>query len=269
MLSWGPRPKWNGRRTDQLLPFGVLDNLPVINAALPSRLALVVAPVIGLLLAYTVDQLRARPPRHRSTELVWALGFAAALLPLLPTPLLTSEREPIPAFITAGTWREYVSPGGVLTPLPLTLDVTPDGQRWQAYALAHRQGEFAHPGRLLPRPRRPGRPRPDRPGAPHLRLADGPGRADRPGPDRSPTAAPGRPWPTCTTGTSRWWSSPTGCTAPSTPVDEDAVRRTATALLGPPAAGRRRLALAGPTGLSDEAHDERLTGRSGGTRLSG
>ncbi|MFE9652324.1 DUF2079 domain-containing protein [Micromonospora sp. NPDC006431] len=145
VLSWGPTAKWNGRRTGQLLPFGVLDNLPVINAALPSRLALVVAPVIGLLLAHTVDRLRARPPRHRVTTAAWALGFAVALVPLLPTPLLTSVREPVPQFITNGTWQQYVSPGGVLTPLPLTVDVTPDGQRWQAYALAHRQGEFRIP----------------------------------------------------------------------------------------------------------------------------
>ncbi len=145
VLSWGPKATWNGRRTDQLLPFGVLDNLPVVNAALPSRLALVVAPVLGLLLAYTVDRLRARPPRHRATAPAWAVGFAAALLPLLPTPLLTSVREPVPAFITSGTWQRYVSPGGVLTPLPLTVDVYPDGQRWQAYALAHRQGEFRIP----------------------------------------------------------------------------------------------------------------------------
>ncbi|MFU8849996.1 DUF2079 domain-containing protein [Micromonospora sp. SL1-18] len=145
VLSWGPRAKWNGRRTGQILPFGVLDNLPVINAALPSRLALVVAPVIGLLLAYTVEQLRARPPRHRATSAAWALGFTAALLPLLPTPLLTSVREPIPRFITSGHWQQYVSPGGVLTPLPLTVDVTPDGQRWQAYALTHGQGEFPIP----------------------------------------------------------------------------------------------------------------------------
>ncbi|MDG4799488.1 DUF2079 domain-containing protein [Micromonospora sp. WMMD980] len=144
VLSWGPTARWNGRRTDQLLPFGVLDNLPVVNAALPSRLALVVAPVIGLLLAYAVDALRARPPR-RAVDAAWLVGFAAALLPLLPTPLLTSVREPIPAFITGGAWKRYVPPDGVLTPLPLTVDVYPDGQRWQAYALAHRQGEFRIP----------------------------------------------------------------------------------------------------------------------------
>ncbi|MFK3981990.1 DUF2079 domain-containing protein [Micromonospora sp. NPDC050397] len=144
VLSWGPRIKVDGHVIDVPLPYALLGKLPVFDAALPSRLALVVAPVIGLLLAYTVQQLAATSPR-RPARIGWTLGFAVALLPLLPVSLLTVAREPVPTFITSGDWREYVSPGGVLTPLPLTLDVTPDGQRWQAYALAHRQGEFAIP----------------------------------------------------------------------------------------------------------------------------
>lgn len=160
VLSWGPRIKIFGEHTDVPLPYALLGHLPVFNAALPARLAMVVSPVVGLLLAYAADRLLAlradRLPDLRSDRLpavpggrrrvAWLAGFAAALLPLVPMPLLTSQREPIPRFITAGTWREYVSPdGGVLAPLPFTLDVTPDGQRWQAYALAHRQGEFAIP----------------------------------------------------------------------------------------------------------------------------
>ncbi|MGC4852399.1 DUF2079 domain-containing protein [Micromonospora sp. DT4] len=145
VLSFGPVAKVDGRRTDLPMPFDVLGQLPVVNAALPARLALVVAPVIGVLLAYAIDQLRAAPPRYRPTELAWVIGFAAALVPLLPTPLLTREREPIPRFITSGAWRQYVSDGNTLTPLPLTVDIYPDGQRWQAYALSHRQGEFAIP----------------------------------------------------------------------------------------------------------------------------
>ncbi|MET8837077.1 DUF2079 domain-containing protein [Micromonospora sp. NPDC004540] len=233
VLSWGPTAKWNGRRTDQLLPFGVLDNLPVINAALPSRLALVVAPVIGLLLAYALDTLRARPPRHRSTELVWALGFAAALLPLLPTPLLTSIREPVPAFITSGAWQRYVSPGGVLTPLPVTVDLYPDGQRWQAYALAHRQGEFRIPAGFFLGPGGPdGRGRIGPVPRTFSALVDQAGRTGL--------------VPIITDGSIResradlhYWGVETVVLADRVhgakfDVDEEAVRRTATALLGPP-----------------------------------
>ncbi|WP_319463651.1 DUF2079 domain-containing protein [Micromonospora sp. RTP1Z1] len=233
VLSWGPTAKWNGRRTDQLLPFGVLDNLPVVNAALPSRLALVVAPVIGLLLGYAIDQLRARPPRHRSTELAWALGFAAALLPLLPTPLLTSVREPIPAFITAGTWKQHVSPGGVLTPLPLTVDVTPDGQRWQAYALAHRQGEFRIPAGFFLGP-----------GGPDGRGRIGP--VPRTFDSLMDQAGRTGLAPIITVGSIRqsladlhYWHVeavvlPDRVHGAKYDIDEDALRRTATALLGPP-----------------------------------
>ncbi|GHJ14009.1 DUF2079 domain-containing protein [Micromonospora sp. AKA38] len=233
VLSWGPTAKWNGRRTDQLLPFGVLDNLPVVNAALPSRLALVVAPVIGLLLAYAIDALRARPPRRRVTAAAWVVGFVAALLPLLPTPLLTSVREPVPAFVTTGAWQRYVPPDGVLTPLPLTVDVYPDGQRWQAYALAHRQGEFRIPAGFFLGPGGP----------------DGRGRIG-PVPRTFDTLMDqaGRTGlvPIITEGSIeesradlRYWGVRVVVLADRVhgakyDVDEEALRRTATALLGPP-----------------------------------
>ncbi|WP_328344185.1 DUF2079 domain-containing protein [Micromonospora sp. NBC_00421] len=232
VLSWGPLAQWNGRRTGQLLPFGVLDNLPVVNAALPSRLALVVAPVIGVLLAYTVDRLRARPP-GRTAASMWAVGFAAALLPLLPTPLLTSVRPPVPEFVTAGTWRQYVSPGGVLTPIPLTLDVTPDGQRWQAYALAHRQGEFRLPAGFFLGPGGPdGRGRIGPPPRTFDTLMDQAGRTGL--------------VPIVTEGSIRlsradlrYWGVeavvlPDEVHGAKYDLDEDALRRTATALLGEP-----------------------------------
>ncbi|MGW5670082.1 DUF2079 domain-containing protein [Micromonospora sp. NPDC003776] len=233
VLSWGPKARWNGRRTDQLLPFGVLDNLPVINAALPSRLALVVAPVLGLLLTYAVDRLRGRPPRPRWTGAAWAAGFAVALLPLLPTPLLTSVREPVPRFVTSGTWQRYVSPGGVLTPLPLTVDVYPDGQRWQAYALAHRQGEFRIPAGFFLGP-----------GGPEGRGRIGP--VPRTFDSLMDQAGKTGYVPIITDGSIRqsladlhYWRVETVVLADRVhgakyDVDEDALRRTATALLGPP-----------------------------------
>ncbi|WP_089157312.1 DUF2079 domain-containing protein [Micromonospora sp. NBS 11-29] len=233
VLSWGPTVKWNGRRTDQLLPFGVLDNLPVINAALPSRLALVVAPVIGLLLAYAIDALRARPPRRRASGAAWVVGFVAALLPLLPTPLLTSVREPVPVFITGGAWKRYVPPDGVLTPLPLTVDVYPDGQRWQAYALAHRQGEFRIPAGFFLGP-----------GGPDGRGRIGP--VPRTFDSLMDQAGRTGLVPIVTEGSIeesradlRYWGVRAVVLADRVhgakfDVDEEALRRTATALLGPP-----------------------------------
>nr|WP_123604859.1 DUF2079 domain-containing protein [Micromonospora sp. Llam0] len=146
VLSLGPRLKIGGTITDVPLPYAPLAGAPVFNAALPARLAMVVTPVIGILLALTLSLLLTRRAAGRARYgRWWAAAFVAALLPLAPASLLTVEREPIPDFITSGAWRDHVSQGGVLAPVPFTLDVLPDGQRWQAYAFAHRQGEFAIP----------------------------------------------------------------------------------------------------------------------------
>nr|WP_173071535.1 DUF2079 domain-containing protein [Phytohabitans houttuyneae] len=139
VLSLGPELKVDERLTGIPLPYAALGAMPIFNAALPARLALVAIPLVGLVLAYALAALGPRPAP------AWLGAFAVALLPLVPVPLHTSVYEPVPRFITSGTWREYVSDGGVLAPVPPTSDVLPDGQRWQTYALAHRQGEFRIP----------------------------------------------------------------------------------------------------------------------------
>jgi hypothetical protein len=139
VLSLGPELKVDERLTGIPLPYAALGGLPVFNAALPARLALVVIPLVGVVLAYALAALGPRPAP------AWLGAFAVALLPLVPVPLHTTQFEPIPRFVTSGTWREYVSDGGVLAPVPPTSDVLPDGQRWQTYALAHGQGEFRIP----------------------------------------------------------------------------------------------------------------------------
>jgi len=140
VLSWGPSVKIFGFYTSVPLPYALLGPLPVFNAALPQRLALVVTPIVGLLLALLVDAALPRPPGRR-----WVVGLAVALVPLLPVNLLTVARPPVPVFITSGAWTSVVPPGGVMAPVPFTLDVLPDGQRWQSYALTHGQGSFSIP----------------------------------------------------------------------------------------------------------------------------
>ncbi|MEJ3744108.1 DUF2079 domain-containing protein [Actinomycetes bacterium KLBMP 9797] len=154
VLSLGPELQIFDKLTGVPLPYAVLGKLPVFDAALPARFALVVIPVIGVLLAWTVTALtdaRKGPfLTHRVMKgpflarAVW-VAFVVALLPLVPVPLKTIDFAPVPRFITSGAWREYVDDGGVLAPVPPTSDLLPDGQRWQAYALTHGHGEFAIP----------------------------------------------------------------------------------------------------------------------------
>jgi hypothetical protein len=146
VLSFGPRARWRGEITHIPLPYTLLQRLPVFDAALPNRLALVTAPIIGLLLAWTAAELAGPRRESRRLRIGWGVAVAVALLPLVPVPLRTAERAPVPHFITSGAWRRYVSDGGTLTPAAPTLDVLPDGQRWQAYAFAARQGEFGISG---------------------------------------------------------------------------------------------------------------------------
>jgi hypothetical protein len=133
VLSLGPVLRMFGGRTGIPMPEALLGSLPVFNAALPSRLALIVSPIFGLLLAWLVSAAKPGP------KWVWVAGFTAALLPLAPLPILARDRDPVPHFISGGVWKSYVPDGGVIVPLPLPNDLVPDGQRWQAEAL--RQGD--------------------------------------------------------------------------------------------------------------------------------
>jgi hypothetical protein len=137
VLSLGPVVKVNGHVTGFPLPYAALAHLPLFDAALPARLALVAIPLVGMLLALAVSALPTLPvPRRRLV----AAAVALALLPILPTPLLVMARSPVPHFVTAGTWRQYVRPGETLVPVPPPSDLLPDGQRWQAAALSTGDG---------------------------------------------------------------------------------------------------------------------------------
>jgi hypothetical protein len=145
LLSLGPRLRILKTSSDVPLPYALVAHLPLFDSALPARFALVVAGVFGIVLAFAADRLLTAPLRSRTARGFWAAGFAVALVPLIPIPLLSAKRTPIPHFITAGTWQKYIPDGGTLTALPFASDGTPDGQRWQAYTLAHGGPHFVMP----------------------------------------------------------------------------------------------------------------------------
>ena len=146
VLSWGPRLQVLEYETNIPLPYAALAHLPLFDSALPGRFALVVAGVVGIVLALTADRLLTEPMPSTRTHTAYAAGFALALVPLIPLPLLTMQRAAEPAFIASGMWKDYVPEGGVLSALPLATNMTPDAQRWQAYTMARGGRQFRMPG---------------------------------------------------------------------------------------------------------------------------
>nr|WP_201749127.1 hypothetical protein [Micromonospora acroterricola] len=150
----GPVVRFNGVETDVRGPWSyVPDDLPLVEMMMPTRLTLVVAAAVGVLLALIWDAAsrqgrpvtdRARVPAPRAGEPTsttpgeapaplasgrrWLrpVGYAAvalALLPLFPRPLPAQPVDPPPHFITAGGWRPYVPAGRTLVPVPIPSNV--------------------------------------------------------------------------------------------------------------------------------------------------
>jgi hypothetical protein len=139
LLSFGPELVINEVRTGVPMLYSLLTWVPVIDAALPQRYAMAWVPLLAYLLALALDRARSLP---NWTRFAVPAAVAAALLPLVPPPLPTEERAPVPQFITEGHWRDCVEPGGgVLVPVPLPTPREPESMRWAAAADA----EFALP----------------------------------------------------------------------------------------------------------------------------
>jgi len=127
ILSLGSAPRLGGRNLDVVAPWGWLDALPLFNSVVPTRLALVVTPAVGCILAIAVARYAETTrgvqsgPVDKSIHLRRATGallLAIALVPLTPTPLPTFERPLVPAFFTAGTYGDHIPHNGVVLAIP-------------------------------------------------------------------------------------------------------------------------------------------------------
>ncbi|MET9854815.1 glycosyltransferase family 2 protein [Streptomyces sp. NPDC006450] len=126
---WVPVP-----RTEIVLPgpWRLMVKLPLFESVIEGRVAMVCAPILGILLALALDRiLRLRTRELRTLGL---LGAAAALIPVLPLPLTVRDRAPVPAFITSGDWKGYVKDGEALVPVPLPDPGQADALHWQVEA---------------------------------------------------------------------------------------------------------------------------------------
>ncbi|MFI6328754.1 hypothetical protein ACIBBG_10730 [Micromonospora chersina] len=126
-LSLGPEVVVGGERTGIPGPYALLAGWPVVDGALPTRFGLAVLPLVGTVLTLAVH--RALGERGRARRLV-PLAVGAALLSVFPAPLPTTDRPPLPEFVTGGHWRQCVRPGGVLVPVPTATPKDPWPMRW-------------------------------------------------------------------------------------------------------------------------------------------
>jgi hypothetical protein len=135
-LSLGPRIHLYGSSTGIPGIWAVLHNVPVLNSAVPTRWAMAIAPLVGIVLALgcqrAYDLARAQPAARGPIRVAMITAVAMALVPLAPTPLPTKVMDPVPDFITSGTWRQYVDDNHTVVALPLPDSAYPDPLRWSA-----------------------------------------------------------------------------------------------------------------------------------------
>ncbi|MFJ6729546.1 glycosyltransferase [Streptomyces sp. NPDC091281] len=154
LLSLGARVRVPFTGAEVPGPWAPLSGLPLLESVIESRVAMICAPALGMLLAAALAALRpgtpdgdpARPsaappgrctaplrryagPPLRRYALPVAVGLA--LLPLVPAPLRSEPRAEVPAFFTDGAWRAYVRPGESLVPVPLPEPADAGALRWQ------------------------------------------------------------------------------------------------------------------------------------------
>ncbi|MER5703000.1 hypothetical protein ABT023_13805 [Micromonospora sp. NPDC002296] len=179
LFSLGTVVRVDGASTGLPGPYRLVAGVPLLDLVVPARFALVCVPVLGVLVALSLDRIRsdAAPGDGRAggpaapVRLLWGGAVAAALLPLAPTPIRTVPAWPVPAFVADGGWRAYVPAGRTLVPVP---PVTGAGVSPATFWSARTRLAFTAPGGYFIGPRAADDPTarwgaPDRPTALLLR----------------------------------------------------------------------------------------------------
>ncbi|WP_163511423.1 hypothetical protein [Fodinicola acaciae] len=144
LLSFGPRLVIDGHNTGIWMPYELIKGLPAVDGALPTRYAIVLLPLIGLLVALALD----RTFEGRFTTVAVPVAVTVALIPLVPLPLPTAARQPVPTYFASGDWQQCAAPGQTIVTVPLPEPGDPLAMRWAAATdtrFALPQGFFVGP----------------------------------------------------------------------------------------------------------------------------
>jgi hypothetical protein len=138
LLSLGPELHVAGHRTGIILPWRLIDGLPVVSSMQPNRLMLYADLAVAFLAAFAVEMMSLARGRFRLLPAVAVTALAAVpLLPVVPNPAATVE---VPAFFTDGAVQRVVPADTVVLLLPYSDAFRP--MLWQAQAGL----EFQRPG---------------------------------------------------------------------------------------------------------------------------
>ena len=171
VLSLGPRLYIYGRHTHIPAPYALLNHLPLFDTVVPTRFALVLTPLAGILLALGYQRMSdlrrtVTLPVEVPVRLVASALLVAALLPLVPRPLPAAGTLSTPAFVTSGQWRGYVPTGQSLVTVPAASSKDVQGMLWSASTgldLPLQAGYFLGPSGAAHEPRRAAYGPPKRP----------------------------------------------------------------------------------------------------------
>ncbi len=132
LLSLGPRIRIPLTDTVVPGPWALLSDKPLFESVIEGRVAMICAPVLGMLVALAIDALVRTP--GTGTRFAGLMAVAAALIPIVPAPLKSVERPEVPAFVADGTWKSYVGEGETLVPVPLPDPGHAEALHWQTEA---------------------------------------------------------------------------------------------------------------------------------------
>ncbi|MFD8813422.1 dolichyl-phosphate beta-glucosyltransferase [Streptomyces sp. NPDC059627] len=129
VLSMGPKIRIPLTETVYPGPWALVRKFPLFESVIEGRVAMICAPALGVLLALALERVLAA--RRLGAQYFGLLTVALALLPIVPAPLKSEQREAVPEFITSGMWKSYVGKGESLVPLPLPDPGYAEALHWQ------------------------------------------------------------------------------------------------------------------------------------------
>ncbi|MEV7033746.1 dolichyl-phosphate beta-glucosyltransferase [Streptomyces sp. NPDC093272] len=132
VLSMGPKIRIPLTDTVYSGPWALVRKLPLFESVIEGRVAMICAPALGVLLALALEEVLGA--RRARTQYFGLLAVVLAVLPIVPAPLKSAPRTPVPEFVASGMWKSYVGRGESLVPLPLPDPGSAEALHWQTAA---------------------------------------------------------------------------------------------------------------------------------------